>query len=316
MKNKKIVFMGTPVFAAEILHHLINNHVNIIGVVSQPDRARDRKGNLISTPTKKVAKEFDIPVYQPENIKIENLFLKELEPDLIITAAYGQIIPKKVLDIPKYGCINVHGSLLPKYRGGAPMHYAILNGDKKTGVTIMEMVEKMDAGDIISQQSFPIKFEDTLANVHENMIKVSQELLIKTIPAIFKGTYEKIPQNENEVVFSPTISKEEQLLDFTKQGINIYNKIRAFNPWPVSYSYMHGKRVKFFKTTFFEKEHDNKAGEIFDLLESGIYIYVNGGYLIVEEFQIEGKSKTKMKEFINGNNFFEKGDIFSQETRK
>ncbi len=312
MKDKKIVFMGTPIFAAEILRHLINNHVNIIGIVSQPDRAKDRKGNLVSTPTKKIAQEFDIQVFQPENIKSENHFLKKLEPDLIITAAYGQIVPKTVLDIPEYGCINVHGSLLPKYRGGAPIHYAILNGDSKTGVTIMEMVERMDAGDIISQKSFPIKFEDTLADVHENMIKISQEVLIKTIPTIFKGTYKKIPQNENKVVFSPTISKEEQLIDFTEQGINIYNKIRAFNPWPVAFSYLNGKRVKFYKTSYFEKKHKNIAGEIYDISENGIYIYVNGGYLVVEEFQIEGKSKVIIKEFINGNKFFNKGNVFSQ----
>lgn len=310
MNNKRIVFMGTPIFAAEILNFLIDNNLNIVGVVSQPDREKDRKRNLKPTPVKEIANKHNIKVYQPQNVKKDLTFLEECKPELIITAAYGQIISDEILNYPKYKCINVHGSLLPKYRGGAPIHYAILNGDNKTGVTIMEMIKEMDAGDIISQESFPIEKDDTLEVVHNNMIEVAKKLLLETLPIIFQGKYETTKQNEKEVTFSPTIKKKEQKIDFTKNGIDIYNKIRAFNPWPVAYSTLNGKRIKFYKSTYESTGNKKNIGHITNITSDGIEIGVVGGVLKLQEFQIEGKPRCNIKDFINGNNIFNIKDKF------
>ncbi|MFV0287979.1 MAG: methionyl-tRNA formyltransferase, partial [Mycoplasmatales bacterium] len=199
MKKTRIVFMGTPVFAAHILKKLVEENYNIVGVVTQPDKKVGRKRELKPTPVKEVANQNNIQVFQPIKITTDYEFLEQVEPELIITAAYGQFIPNAVIDYPKLGCIKVHGSLLPKYRGGAPIHYAILNGETKTGVTIMEMIAKMDAGNIISQQEFEIKFEDTLGIVHDNMVEVAKELLLKTLPKIINQTNQSLVQNEAEV---------------------------------------------------------------------------------------------------------------------
>ncbi len=310
MKNTKILFMGTPIFASQILDFLIQNNFNIVGVVSQPDKKVGRKRELKNTPVKEVALKNDIKVYQPLNIKQDNDFLNEIKPDLIITVAYGQIVPQEVLQFPNLGCINVHGSLLPKYRGGAPIHHAIINGDLQTGVTIMEMVQKMDAGDIISQQAFPIKQEDTLKEVHDNMIEVAKELLIKTLPSIVNKSYTPIKQEESKVIYSPNIKPEEEIINWDKPGEQIYNQIRGMNPWPVAYSKINNKRFKFYTTKFIKANNENGSGTISKINEEGIFINVKGGALQVIDFQIEGKKKVNIKDFINGNSFLKVGDEF------
>ena len=208
MKNINVVFMGTPTFAVPVLEKLIKE-TNVILVVSQPDREKDRKGNILPTPTKKLAQENNIEVYQPTKIKEEYQKIISLNPDIIITCAYGQIIPEVILNAPKYGCINVHGSLLPKLRGGAPIHHAIINGDKKTGITIMYMDKQMDSGDIINQEELEILENDTLDIVYEKMSHLGANLLIKTLPSIINGTNQRIKQNESEVTFGYNITKEE-----------------------------------------------------------------------------------------------------------
>ncbi len=310
MKDIKIVFMGTPIFAKEILASLIEEKYNVVGVVSQPDRKVGRKKEVKYTPVKEVAVENNIPVYQPENIKNDYKFLEEIKPDIIITAAYGQIVPEEVLNLPTIECINVHGSLLPKYRGGAPIHYAIINGDKKTGVTIMKMVKEMDAGDIISQKEFEIKLGDTLETVHDNMIVVAKDLLKETLPNIINDNYTSLKQDENKVVFSPTIKREEEAIDWSKQGIDIYNQIRGMNPWPVAYSQINGKKFKFFTTKFIEDENKKESGLIIDITKDSIEVEVIGGTLKLIDFQIEGKKKVTISDFINGNNFLKIGDRF------
>ncbi len=310
MEDIKIVFMGTPIFAKEILASLIEEKYNIVAVVSQPDRKVGRKKEIKYTPVKEVAVENNIPVYQPENIKKDYKFLEEIKPDIIITAAYGQIVPEEVLNLPSIECINVHGSLLPKYRGGAPIHYAIINGDKKTGVTIMKMVKEMDAGDIISQKEFEIKKDDTLDIVHANMIEVGKTLLKETLPNIINNNYTSIKQDENKVVFSPTIKREEEKIDWSKDGIDIYNQIRGMNPWPVAYSQINDKKFKFFTTRFIEDESKKESGLILDITKEGITVEVKGGILKLIDFQIEGKKKVKIFDFINGNNFIKVGDKF------
>ncbi len=310
MKDIKIVFMGTPIFAKEILKSLIEEKYNVVGVVSQPDRKVGRKKEIKYTPVKEVAVENNIPVYQPENIKKEYTFLEEIKPDIIITAAYGQIVPEEVLNLPSIECINVHGSLLPKYRGGAPIHYAIINGDKKTGVTIMKMVKEMDAGDIISQKEFQIKKDDTLEIVHDNMVEVAKDLLKETLPNIINDNYTIIKQDESKVVFSPTIKREEEKIDWSKDGIDIYNQIRGMNPWPVAYSQINGKKFKFFTTKFIEDVNKKESGLITDITKEAISVEVKGGILKLIDFQIEGKKKVNIQDFINGNNFIEIGNRF------
>lgn len=211
MKDIKVIFMGTPIFASIILDELIKKY-NVIMVVCQPDREKDRKGNIIYSPCKKLAIENNIQVFQPLKIRDEYQKILDMNPDIIITAAYGQIIPDIVLNYPKYGAINVHGSLLPKLRGGAPIHHAIINGDKEIGVTIMYMDKRMDAGDIISQRAIPLTNDMNLDIAYEKLAIIGRDLLIETIPSIINGTNNRIHQDENEVTFGYNITKEEEKL--------------------------------------------------------------------------------------------------------
>ena len=213
MNQLKIVFMGTATFSEAVLKNLIQHDYNIVQVVSQPDRCVGRKKELKMPEVKVVALEHDIPVFQPQRIKDDYQAIIDMQPDLIITAAYGQMIPQEVLDCPRLGCINVHASLLPKYRGGAPVHYAILNGDEKTGVTIMYMVKKMDAGNIIYQKETPISNEETVGELYDRLSILGAEAIIEAMPAIIEGTNESIPQDESKVTYSPVISREQEKID-------------------------------------------------------------------------------------------------------
>ena len=222
MKKLRVIFMGTPSFAVPVLKKLIEN-TNVIMTVCQPDKEKDRKGNIVFPEIKKLSNEFNIEVYQPARIKEDFQYIIDKQPDIIITCAYGQILPTQLLEYPKYGCINVHGSLLPKLRGGAPIHHAIINGDKTTGMTIMYMDKKMDAGDIISQESVNILESDNLDSLYEKMSNVGANLLIKTLPSIIEGTNNRIKQDENEVTFGFNITKEEEIINFKDSAKNIFN---------------------------------------------------------------------------------------------
>lgn len=309
MMDKKIIFMGTPEFAAHILEELINNGMKPGLVVSQPDKKIGRKQIITPTPVKEVAVTNNINVFQPINIKNDYQEIIDYQPDLIITAAYGQIVPKAVLDAPKYECINVHGSLLPKYRGGAPIHYAVLNGDIKTGITIMEMVEKMDAGDMISQVEFPIELTDNVGTVHDKMKVVGAKALIDIVPKIFAGEYEKIPQDESLVTYSPNISREQEKLDFTQDIETVYNHIRGLNPWPVAYFINNEKRYKVFTANYIKTEHNNQFGEIIAISNEGIKIAAQNGIINITEIQPAGKKRLAIKDYINGKVELEVGGI-------
>ena len=247
MKNTKVVFMGTPEFAVPILDGLIKNY-NVVLVVSQMDKEKDRKGKLLYTPVKKLAIDNKIPVYQPSNINNEYDEILKYDPDIIITCAYGQIIPKVLLDYPKYGCINVHASLLPKLRGGAPIHRAIMNGDKETGITIMYMDLKMDNGDIISQKKIPILEDDNLDSLYDKLSKLGSSLLLETLPLILNNKNERIKQDENNVSYGYNINREEERIDFNDKSINIHNKVRSLSSRPGAYCYLNDKRLKIYKT--------------------------------------------------------------------
>lgn len=299
MKNKRIVFMGTPTFAVPVLKSLIENY-NVVLVVSQPDREKDRKGNILMTPTKEVAIENNIPVYQPLKIKEEYQTVLDYKPDIIITCAYGQIIPDIILDYPEYGCINVHGSLLPKLRGGAPIHHAIINGDKETGITIMYMVSKMDAGDIISWRSIKIEENDNLDYIYNKMSVLGSELLIDTLPSIFNKTNSRIKQDESLVTFGFNIRKEEEKIDFNKSSIDIHNRIRGLSSTPGAYAMLDNKRVKIYESFITDKVSNKDPGTIIDINKNGMFVATKDNVIKITDLKIEGKKRCKIQDFING----------------
>lgn len=299
MKNINVVFMGTPSFASVILKELIKTY-NVVMVVCQPDREKDRKGNIVYSPCKEIAIENNIEVFQPLKIREEYQKILDKKPDIIITAAYGQIIPKVILDYPKYGAINVHGSLLPKLRGGAPIHHAIINGDKNIGVTIMYMDVKMDAGDIISQKSIPLTLDMNLDTAYEKLALLGRDLLIDTLPSIINGTNNRIKQNESEVTFGYNITKEEEKIDFNDSSINIYNKIRGLSTVPGAYAIINNKRMKVYSSFVTSIKSNGIPGVISDIKSDGIYVNTNDYIIKLTDIKLEGKKRCLVEDFVNG----------------
>lgn len=299
-QDLRIVFMGTPEFSVPVLEGLIESY-QVVGVVTQPDKEVGRKKEIRFSPVKETAIKNQIPVFQPQNIKKEYQEILNLKPDLIVTCAYGQIIPKVLLDFPKYQCINVHASLLPKLRGGAPIHKAIINNYLRTGITIMYMVEKMDAGDIIAQKETVIEKEDTVGTLHDRLSLMGKELLLETIPDLMEGKINPIPQKEDEVTYAWNITREEEKIDFTKSTLDIYNQIRGLSPFPGSYAVLEGKIVKIYasriSSSFFTTRKDGEIGKIY---EDGIGVSTKDGEIIITELQFEGKKKMKVKDFLHG----------------
>lgn len=301
MSDKRIVFMGTPEFAVPVLNELIKNY-NVVLVVSQPDREKDRKGNLLMTPTKKLAIDYNIDVYQPTKIKEEYEKILKYKPDIIITCAYGQILPNEILNYPKYGCINVHGSLLPKYRGGAPIHHAIINGEKETGITIMYMDSKMDSGDIIYQSKIEIGDNDNLDKIYKEMSFLGARTLLEILPQIFEGTNSRIKQDETLVSFGLNITKEEEKIDFNQSSLRIHNKIRGLSSIPGAYALINDKRIKIYKSKLTDIPSKNVPGTIVKIDKNGILVSTNDKDIIITDIKLEGKKRCLVKDFINGIN--------------
>lgn len=302
MKDLRVVFMGTPEFSLNVLESLIENTC-VIGVVSQPDKIVGRKKELKPTPIKELAIKNNIKVIQPVNIKNEYREILDLNPDIIVTCAYGQIIPKEILEYPKYGCINVHASILPKLRGGAPIHHAIIDGYKETGITIMYMANGMDTGDIISQKKITILETDTYGTLHDKLSLLGSKLLIETLPCIINRTNKRIKQNKEEVTFGYNIKREEELIDFNLDIDFVYNKIRGLNPDPGSYFLLNGKIVKVYDASKVEdlSYQDRENGEIVKLDKKAIYVKVKNGLIKINEIMMEGKKRMPVASFLNGN---------------
>ncbi len=298
----KVVFMGTPDFSVPVLKGIINNkNYEIVGVVSQPDKKVGRHQILTPSPISKVALDNNIKLLRIEKIKQNYKEVLDLKPDIIITCAYGQIIPKEILDYPKYGCINVHASLLPKYRGGAPIHKAIIDGEKETGITIMYMDEGMDTGDIIAQDKIEILEEDTLETVHDKLSILGRELLLKTLPNIIKGNITRTKQDNSLVTFAYNIKREDEHIDFNNSARSIFNLVRGLNPFPGSFAILNGKIIKVYAGTIGDKSKE-KPGIINKILENGISVSTADYDYIITELQEEGKKKISSKEYINGKN--------------
>lgn len=299
-KKVKIVYMGTPDFSATVLKGLLKKY-EIRAIVSQPDRSSGRNGEIKPTPVKKVGNDNTILVIQPEKIKEEYAEVLAYEPDLIITCAYGQILPKELLDAPRLGCINVHASLLPKLRGGAPIHHAIIDGHSKTGITIMYMNTGMDEGDIISQREIPIEYDDTAETLHDKLAILGRDLLLDTLPSIIDGTNTRTKQDRFDATYAPTIKREDERIDFTKSRRQVYNHIRGLNSWPGAYCLFEGKVLKVWEA----RETDNIFNNLFDgqitaIYEDGFGVKVENGEIVFTKVQLEGKKKMSAKEFING----------------
>lgn len=297
MKNIKVVFMGTPEFSVPVLAALIDN-TNVVGIVTQPD-----KGNI--PPVKKLALEKNIKVFQPSKIRTEYDDILSLNPDIIVTCAYGQIIPKDILDYPKLGCINIHASLLPKLRGGAPIHRAILEGYKETGITIMYMDESMDTGDIISMESITIGDNETVGSLHDRLKILGRDLFMKTLPIIVNGNVNRIQQKNEEATYAYNIKRIDEKIDWNETKEKIHNQIRGLNPFPGSYSLLDDKILKIWESQVSEEKTNGENGEIVKL-DSGIHVKVSNGSIIIKSLQLEGKRKMNYKEFINGRNLIGK----------
>lgn len=314
MNKIKIIFMGTPDFSVPVLKGLIENY-DVIGVVTQPDKEVGRKRQVTFSPIKQVAISHSIPVFQPVKIRNDYENILALRPDMIVTCAYGQIIPKVMLDAPKYGCVNVHASLLPKLRGGAPIHHAILDNYPKTGITIMYMVEKMDAGDIIAQVETIIKSDDTVGSLHDRLSVMGRDLLLETLPKIIKGDITPIPQKEEEVTFGYNIKREEELVTFDRITLTIYNHIRGLNPHPGAYAILDNNVVKLYNSRISSNFYNQKIpGEISRIYDDGIGVATKDGEIIITELQFAGKKRMLGKDYLNGTNP-EKllGKIFNEE---
>ncbi|MBE6024432.1 MAG: methionyl-tRNA formyltransferase [Cellulosilyticum sp.] len=300
MKDLKVIFMGTPDFSVNVLNSLIEN-TNVIAVVTQPDKLVGRKQVLTQPVIKKVALEKNIRVMQPTKIREDYQSIIDLNPDIIITCAYGQFLPKEILDYPKYGCVNVHASLLPKLRGGAPIHRAIIDGYTTTGITIMYMDQKMDIGDIISQRSIEIEENDNVGTLHDKLSLLGAELLIDTLPSIVSGQADRIVQNEEEVTFGYNISREDEHVDFNKTKIEVFNHIRGLNPWPVAYTILDDQEIKIYEAVIGENIYPDKSnGEIVKLYKDGIGIKVSDGEIILKTIKPSGSKKMSVKDYLNG----------------
>lgn len=296
----KIIFMGTPDFAVPILQILIDNY-EVCAVVTKPDAPVGRKKVLTPSPIKKLALSYNIPVLEPQNIKKEYEQIKEYNPDLIVTCAYGKIVPKELIEEPRLGCVNVHASLLPKYRGGAPIHHALINGETETGITIMYMDEGLDTGDMISKEVVSINKEDNVETMHEKLSKVGAKLLKETLPSIINGTNERIKQNNNEATYAPTIKREDEHLDFKGSAERVHNKVRGLNSWPLAYFTIDDEEIKVVEGYIGEATKETPK-KIVKVLKDAIGITCLDKIYYITKLKPSGKKIMSTKDYLNGIN--------------
>ncbi|MEB3101239.1 methionyl-tRNA formyltransferase [Ferviditalea candida] len=311
-----IVFMGTPDFAVSPLRALLEAGYSIKGVVTQPDRPKGRKQILTPPPVKAEAEKHGLRILQPQKLRDPESVaeLASLQPDLIVTAAYGQLLPKAVLDMPKYGCINIHASLLPRYRGGAPIHYAVMNGEAVTGVTIMYMAEGLDTGDMISRVEVPILDSDTTGTMHDKLSEAGAQLLIQTLPGMLDGSIRAIPQNHEQATYARNITRADEKIDWSRSSLEIYNQVRGLCPWPGAYTIWNGEVMKVWacrNPKLDERESDvqipaasrglqTAPGTVLEMNEKGIRVATGSGSVRLTEIQPAGKKKMTVGEFARG----------------
>ncbi|MDF2840996.1 MAG: methionyl-tRNA formyltransferase [Clostridia bacterium] len=301
----KIVFMGTPDFAVPCLQALIDNNHEIVGVVTQPDRAKGRGNKLAPPPVKVLAEQYQIPVFQPEKVKTQEFVekLKELAPEIIVVVAFGQILSQAILDIPPKGCINVHGSLLPKYRGAGPIQWSIINGDKTTGVTTMYMDKGLDTGDMIQKREFEILEKETAQELHDKMSIIGAEVLIETLQLIETGKATRTPQDHEQNTYAPMLDKNTGKIDWSKSAVEVYNLIRGTYPWPGAYSSYMGKKFKIFGSEIYDANKVNtEFGIVQEVGNDYILISCGKGYIKIMELQFENEKRMGVEAYLRGHN--------------
>lgn len=299
---KRIVFMGTPDFSVPILRALAASEYEVVLVVSQPDRPKGRKRIITPSPIKETAIKLGIPVFQPEKLRDNYEEILKYNPDLIVTAAYGQLLPNELLEAPPYGSINVHASLLPELRGGAPIHHAIIQGKKETGVTIMYMVEKLDAGDMLTRVIVPIENDDHVGTMHDKLSKAGAELLMDTLPALFRNELSKESQDETKATFALNITRDDEWINWEKTNVEIYNQIRGLHPWPVAYTTYEGKNLKIWWGEPDVTIYKGKPGEIVKKNNNEDFVVVCGNQqgIRITEIQPAGKKRMTVKDYLQG----------------
>lgn len=298
-----IIFMGTPDFAVPVLETLTaseKHHVK--AVITQPDKARGRSGKLIFTPVKEAALAHDIPVYTPEKVKdpafVEQI--KQISCDIIVVVAFGQILSKEILEYPAYGCVNVHASLLPRWRGAAPIQWSILAGDEKTGVTIMQMDVGLDTGDMLAKTEIPLDGTETGESLFEELSVLGGPLLLETLDKIQEGTVQPVKQKEEDSTYAKMLTRDMGQLDFTKDALSLERTIRGLNSWPSAYTYYAGKMLKIWGAKVVEEEGNAVPGEVVKIQKDGFFIQTGKGLLKAEQVQLEGKKKMSAGDFLRG----------------
>ena len=302
MNNLKIVFMGTPDFAVPCLKTL-NENYEVIAVITQPDRPKGRGQKLTPSPIKEYALEHNLTVLQPEKIKTSETEeqLKKLAPDLIVVVAFGQILSKAILDIPQLGCINVHASLLPKYRGAAPIHWSIINGETKTGITTMYMDVGLDTGDMILKEEVSISAKMNTGELHDTLMNIGAKTLLQTIKQIAEGSVVRNKQNDAKASYAPLLTKELERINWLLPAQEIYNLVRGLNPWPVAFSIFKGKKLKIWQTKVIDIVATGEIGTVLSITETGFTVQTGKGILEILELQPESKRKMTAKDFVCGN---------------
>lgn len=298
----RIVFFGTPSFAIPTLRRLLEGPDEVVGVVTQPDREKGRGRKIVISPVKELALQRGLTLFQPEKVKEEAFqkAVKGLQPDLFVVVAYGQILPKPVLNIPKYGAVNVHASLLPGYRGAAPIAWAILRGEKVTGVTTMVMDEGMDTGDILLQKEVPIGDEETCEMLHDRLAPLGAQLLSKTLEKMKAGVIRAIPQDHSKATDAPLLKKEDGYIDWKKEAREIDRQVRAFNPWPGAFTKWDGRLLKIYRGERRERTAAGKTGAVVWVGSDFIEVEAGKDSYLIKEVQLEGRKRMTIREFLSG----------------
>ncbi|MBX6395909.1 MAG: methionyl-tRNA formyltransferase [Alicyclobacillaceae bacterium] len=298
--------MGTPDFAVPSLRALIEAGYEVAAVVTQPDRPVGRKKVLMAPPVKRAAEEFGIPVWQPERVRTADFLdqVRRLGPDVVVTAAYGKILPQEFLDIPPFGCLNVHASLLPRYRGAAPIQWCLINGERETGITIMKMVQALDAGPILDQAAIAVGEDDDTGSLHDRLARLGAERLQAVLPKWLRGELSPQEQDERLATYAPVITREEERVDWAQSARAVYNRIRAMHPWPGAFTVFRGKVLKLWKSRVAEETGTFGApGEILDFDETGVFVAAGEGLVRLTEVQSEGKNRMEAGTWARGQHF-------------
>lgn len=301
-KDIRVVYMGTPEFAVNALKSIIDDGYNVVGCYTQPDKMQGRSSKLIASPVKECAAAHGIPVFQPEKIRLEENVeeLRSLAPDIIIVAAFGQILPLSILEMPKYGCINIHASLLPRYRGAAPIEWSVINGEKKTGVTTMFMAEGLDTGDIIEEAVTEIGAKETAEELRSRLAELGAELILSTMKAVISGDFKRTPQDDSKSNYAVRLSKEMGKADWSLPAVKIERLIRGLRPWPVVYSSLSGRGLKIYAADVVE-DMSGEPGEIIEVGKKDFVVACGEGALRIRMVQPEGKKMMDAASFLNGN---------------